>query len=567
MSSIAITAFQYTIGLLVSKGIDKVAETLKDGDVTDQKFHSLIVNKSDEIKSKLDALSRKDLEASISFFEEGIASLYELFEIANARGECGAVTAPAAASNEAFLLIEGIKRLELTGLDESALGKLSTAKKRFKDARRKATEAFKNEALKTSDRILAMKYRVMATILEVVDNPANALAPCRVCLKELNSLPAVQNNFHVQLKKGIQAVKGLLSKEERREVISSVCHVNRVIYDVTRTFSGDTHLWTWPPVDTGYNKFNPLYDARVTKVLLQQGMEHCCVTPSSFGREGEKEHELKSPISIATNSSGEFIVGDDKDRCLKVFDRNGKLVKVFGLPTEDVITPLCIEDVVTDMNDNIFVLTMMGKPGFHESERSERSWWVYKPNKIADLHHRFRLRGERWHRRLSVRDTGKVMTLGDGTAVEEYDSNGEFVRSFGEEILRYAVDITVANDGRILVLDNDDPSRSDTLKADLVVHIFSEHGDYLNKFKLKRSFFKYTSITFQPAGEHVVVAGIDLNRNLLEVKILSKDGEFVRSVQIQNCDEFFEVRGIAMNNDGRIAAVTTNLKNGKVVVL
>ena len=360
MSSIAITAFQYTIGLLVSKGIDKVAETLKDGDVTDQKFHSLIVNKSDEIKSKLDALSRNDLKGSISFFEEGIASLYELFKIANARGECGAVTAPAAASNEAFLLIEGIKRLELTGLDESALGKLSTAKKRFKDARRGATRAFANEGLKTSDRILAMKYRVMATILEAVDNPANALAPCRVCLKELNSLPAVQNNFHVQLKKGIQAVKGLLSKEERREVISSVCHVNRVIYDVTRTFGGDTHLWTWPPVDTGYNKFNPLYDARVTKVLLQQGMEHCCVTPSSFGREGEKEHELKSPISIATNSSGEFIVGDDKDRCLKVFDRNGKLVKVFGLPTEDVITPLCIEDVVTDMNDNIFVLTMMG---------------------------------------------------------------------------------------------------------------------------------------------------------------------------------------------------------------
>ena len=115
-----------------------------------------------------------------------------------------------------------------------------------------------------------MKYRVMATILEAVENPANALAPRRVCLKELNSLPAVQNNFHVQLKKGIQAVRNLLSKEERREVISSVCHVNRIIYDVTRTFGGDTHFWTWPPVDTGYNKFNPLYDARVTyEVLLR----------------------------------------------------------------------------------------------------------------------------------------------------------------------------------------------------------------------------------------------------------------------------------------------------------
>ena len=532
-------------------------EILKDGDVTDQKFFSLIVMEIDEIKSKLDALSWKDLKASVSFLEEGIALLYEVFNIANARSVCGAVTAQAAC-NEAFPLIEGIRRLEITGLDESATRKLSTAKERFKDARRKATEAFQNEGLKTSDRILAMKYRVMATILETLDNPADALAPCRVCVKELNSLPAVQNNFHVQLKTGIQAVRGWFGQEERREVISSVCQVNRVIYDVMQTFGGDASLWIWPTVDTGDNKINPLYDARVTKVLIQQGMEHCCVTPWSFGQEGEKEHELKSPIGIATNSSGEFIVGDYGDRCVKVFDRNGKLVNVFGLPTEDVTTPLYIEDVVTDMNDNIFVLTMMGKPGFHESERSRRSWWVYKPTKTAELHNRFRLRGEGLYRRLSVRDTGKVMTLRDRTAVEEYDSNEELVHSFGEEILRYAIDITVANDGRVLVLDNYDSSRSDSLGADLVVYIFNEHGDHLNKFKLQRDYSLYTSIAFHPAGEHVVVAGKTLDSNLLEVKIYSKDGEFVRSTKIQICDDFSEVGGITVNNDGRIAVVTSN---------
>ena len=534
-------------------------EILKDGDVTDKKFFSLIVMEIDEIKSKLDALSWKDLKASVSFLEEGIALLYEVFNIANARSVCGAVTAQAAC-NEAFPLIEGIRRLEITGLDESATRKLSTAKERFKDARRKATEAFQNEGLKTSDRILAMKYRVMATILETLDNPADALAPCRVCVKELNSLPAVQNNFHVQLKTGIQAVRGWFGQEERREVISSVCQVNRVIYDVMQTFGGDASLWIWPTVDTGDNKINPLYDARVTKVLIQQGMEHCCVTPWSFGQEGEKEHELKSPIGIATNSSGEFIVGDYGDRCVKVFDRNGKLVNVFGLPTEDVTTPLYIEDVVTDMNDNIFVLTMMGKPGFHESERSRRSWWVYKPTKTAELHNRFRLRGEGLYRRLSVRDTGKVMTLRDRTAVEEYDSNEELVHSFGEEILRYAIDITVANDGRVLVLDNYDSSRSDSLRADLVVYIFNEHGDHLNKFKLQRDYSLYTSIAFHPAGEHVVVAGKTLDSNLLEVKIYSKDGEFVRSTKIQICDDFSEVGGITVNNDGRIAVVTSNDK-------
>ena len=562
MSSIVITAFISTIGLLVSKGRDKVAEILKDGDVTDQKFHSLIVNEIDDIKSKLDALSRKDLEASISFFKEGIALLYEVFKIANAGGVCGAVTAQAPACDEIFPLTEDIRRLEITGLDESATRKFSTAKKRFEDARRKATEAFKNECLKTSDRILAMKYRVMATILETVDNPADALAPCRVCVEELNSLPAVQKNFDVQLKKGIQAVRGLLSKEERREVISSVCHVNRVIYDVTRTFGEDTHFWIWPTVDTGDNKISPLYDAKVTKVLLQQGMEHCCVTPWSFG---QREHRLRHTEGIATNSSGEFIVGDYEDHCVKVFDRNGKFVKDFSLPTDDVNTELYIKDVATDMNDNIFVLTNLQR--FDDIELWCSQWWVYKLTKTAELHHKFRLRRlSSEYELLSVGDTGKVVTLRDRKTLEEYDSNGKFVRSFGKEILKCVRDITVANGGRVLVVDNDFLVR-DFEKQDFFVHIFSEHGDHLNKFKLQqRNYFEYTRIKFHPAGEYVVIAGREPRSNLLEIKIYSKDGEFVRSVQIPNRDENYisKVIGITLNNNGRIVLVTLS---GKVVVL
>ena len=560
MSSIVTTVFRYTIGLLVSKGRDKVAETLKDGDVTDQKFHSLIVKEIEDIKSKLDALSRKDLEASISFFEEGIVLLYEVFKIANARGECGAVTAQAACS-EAIPIIEGIKRLELTGLDESATRKLSTAKKRFEDARREATKAFKNEGLKTSDRVLAMKYRVMATILETVDNPADAVGPCRVCVKELNSLPAVQNNFHVQLKTGIQAVKGLLSKEERREIISSVCHVNRVIYDVTRTFGRDTHFWIWPTVDTGDNRINPLYDARVTKVLLHQGMEHCCVTPWSFGQ------ELEAPMGIATNSSGEFIVGERIDRCLKVFDRNGTFVKHFALPTYDVYTVFKINDVVTAVNDDIFVLTQLTE------RRSISSWWIYNLTKTADLRRMFRLRGEDMrieYLQLSVRDTGEVVALKSLCGgVEEYDSNGKLVRSFGGEILKCAKDITVANDGRVLVLEVDhDSLRSVFDNENYFVRIFSEHGDYLNKFKLHRNNVCKPKITFHPASGHVVVAAKgEREMNLVWVTIYSKDGEFVRNVKIQDSHLFVEIEGITLQNDGNIAVVIRTFTGGRVVVL
>ena len=387
----ATALFKVTIGLLVNKGRDKAAEILKDGDVTDQRFHSLIVREIDDIKSKLDALSRKDLEASISFFEEGIALLYEVFDIVKSRNERGAATAQAAC-DEAFSLVEGITRLELTGLDESATRKLSTAKERFKDARREATRAFKNEGLKTSDRILAMKYRVMATILETVDNPADAVAPCGVCVKELNSLSAVQNSFDVQLKTGIQKVRGLFGKEERREIIFNVCHVNRVIFDIALALG---RVDFSPSVDIGENRVIPLCDAKVKDVLLKHGKEYCCVPPRSLGQEGKEEHKLKDPRCVATNFSGEFILTDLHH--VKVFDNSGKFMKQSSLSTDEVNTTYAYE-VATDMNDNIFVLTKLEKPG------SELSYWVYKLTKTADLHHKFRLRGKGWYRGLSVSD-------------------------------------------------------------------------------------------------------------------------------------------------------------------
>ena len=71
--------------------------------------------------------------------------------------------------------VTGMRKLQLTGLGESAKRALANARKRFKRAPEEATRAFANEALKLSDRVLAMQYRVMATILENVEHPTDAL--------------------------------------------------------------------------------------------------------------------------------------------------------------------------------------------------------------------------------------------------------------------------------------------------------------------------------------------------------------------------------------------------------
>ena len=537
MSSIATALFKLTIGLLMNKGRDKAAEKLKDGDVTDQKFRGLIVREIDDIKSKLDGLSRKDLVASISFFEEGIGFLYKVFEEASITSEHGAATTHAAC-DEAFPLAKRMKKLELTDLHEAARRALSNAKERFKDSRRKATEAFSNEALETSDRILAMQYRVMATILETVDNPEDAIEPCRVCLKDLNSLSAVQNSFKVQLKKGTQALKGLVGKDERRKIISNVCHVNRVIYDVTQTVGKNVSFWMWPIVDIAEDKVDPLRDRRVAKVLHKQGMEHCCVTPWSFGQEGEKEHKLKYPFGIATNSSGQFIVGERSK--VKMFDPNGHFVQHFSLLNDDVETKLRIWDVATDNKDNIYVLVKC------ENKTGSEEFVVYNFSNTADLHHKFPVRGERLAR-LTVTNS-KVVVL-SWSSVYVYDTDGLFVCSFGEGTLKEAWDITAANDGRVMVVEWDD----------FCVHIFSEDGDYLDKFKLQGRYNR-CGIAFHQLTEHVVITGEKAKEAVVVVEIFTKDGEFVRSTQIHE----EAIAGMTVTRDGRIAFL---LHEGKVLVI
>ena len=561
MSSIIRAVLKATIGLLVNKGRDKAAERLKDGDITDQKFRSLIVREIDDIKSKLDGLARKDLLASISFFEEGIELLYVVFDKARSRNENGEETAQVgAACAEAVSLAEGMHNLELTGLDESATRALSNAKKRFKDARREATKAFKNEASGTSDRILAMQYRVMATVLETVDNPVDAVPPCRVCIKELNSLSAVQNSFDVQLKKGIKAVKGLFSKDERRKIICSVCHVNRVAYDVMQAVGKEEPFWMWPAVDTGEGKLDPLRDGRITEVLSTQGMEHCCVAPWSLGLECKEEHKLKVPVAVAINSSGQCIVADFGDSSVKVFDTRGNFIDEFSFPADGVTQMRRVFDVASDMNDSFYVLVELYNPRAGRSKQ----FGVYKLNYTAGLNHKFPLKKRFYYYWLSmtVSASDNVFVVGrsleGNDEIDVYETDGQLIRSFGGGLFIEASDITAGNDGCVMVVD----------AYDYHVHVFSEDGDHLRKFKLEECYSR-PRIEFHQASEHFVVADVEKGQSRLHVLIYTKNGEFVQITQI-HVESIINksLRGLTVTTDGHIATVVeVSDKNFKVLVV
>ncbi|CAH3144757.1 unnamed protein product [Porites lobata] len=556
MSSLITAVFKATIGLLVNKGRDKLAEKLNEGDVTDQKFRGLIVREIDEIKSKLDGLARKDLLASISLFKEGIELLYEVFESARSSSEHRAITAAATVGAEQFDIAKEIRNLELSSLDESATRKLGRAKKRFEEARLEAIRAFSNEALELPDRLLAMQYRLMATILETVDNPTDALAGCRVCLDELHQVPAVKEYFKVELEEGLRA---LFNKDERRQIIFSVCHANRVIYDVMNML-GSVKTWTLPCVETGKEKVDPLRDGRVVKALKKQGNEHCCLL-WSFGQEGEEKHKLTDPCGIATNTKGQFLVADNGDKTVKVFDSNGKFDFRFDPQTDDADTELYVLDVATaGEDDEIYLLVQLKKPGALKWELDTEVQFF---NKTDDIQYTFPVRSGYSVSRLTVssgKQRGKILLLGGkvclGKVVSVHEPFGKFVGSFGLRVFKCATDIIATYDGRVMIVDQDDDS----------LYLFDVEGHQLGKFNIKYERDVYLRIACHPASDHVVLTGYERETRRLTLAIYTVNGEFVRRIQLDEVAR--DVSGITVTVEGHIAVAFKDMDGkGKVIVL
>lgn len=543
MAAIAETVISSTMVLVVNKCRDAAAEQLKEGGLTKQKIRGLIEREIHDIKSKLEGVARTDLLTAIDSFEVGLRFLYEANDARclkdvceeTARAEKG-VKAEQSAVNSlspSASLVEAMKNIDLPELDERTTRAITNAKERFKMARERAAAASNSEALSTCDRIASVRYRVMAAILEALNNPEDALPECKYCLEKLHSLPEVRDSFKTELN------GGWLNKEDRREIICTVCHINRVIYDVTQSAGKEVHLWIWPPVDTRDDKVDPLRDARVSNVLQKQGMEHCCVTPWSFGQEGAELLKLKSPWRIANNTQDDFILADNKECSVKVFDAHGKFLYAFPQPNEGKE----IYDVAADREDNIYVLCGGEKPGSQEKE-----YWVFVKGSADQQHRVVSLRKEllpwSWYLpSLTINSNNKVLVRGKSPGgqhvVDVYENDGHFVRSFGAEKLKNPTAIARADDGKIMVVDEYNGSH--------YVRMFSEHGQHLFKFKVGGS-LSFVDVAFY--SEHVIVAGIETGKHCLRVLVYTKDGRaFVRSTKF-NVEGLDCLRGITVNMKG-----------------
>ena len=578
MSAIISAVLKGTIGLIVKKGRDVAAEKLKDGDVTDQKLRGLIVSELNDIKGKLDALSQKDLKAAVDFFGTGLKNLngaVVAMRGANVSVEAGEVSERTEEEDfeelalpsdtdpgKTIAVAAGIRNMQLTELDETTKSLLSDALEKFRLAVEDATHACNNEALSTFDRITAIRYRVMAAMLksaaetvrttgDLTSTLQKALPECEQCLKKLNSLPAVQNSFKVELSKGLLNIRGQFGKDERMQIISIVCQVNRTIYDAMRTVAKDVHVLVWPYVDIGEDQVDPLRDVRVLQMLEKSekvDMEHYRIAPElSFD-------VTMAGIVFATNTMGQFLFAEKGGRTVHVFDKNGTFEFSFNPQTDDAKIEILIADLVTeDVSEKIYLLIELYNKGGWERE-------VQVLNKTADLQYKFPVKGGRIRSSHRLIVSGSKLVILAKCEAHVYNQNGEFERSFEffkSEGDKYLADCTATCDGRIMIMH---PKRN--FSDYHSVHVFTMEGKEVAKFKFGVG-VNLDEMLFSPrsAGEHVVIAGYNDKDGIIIVEFYTVDGKLVRRVLLRNKSKFF-FDGITVTMEGHIAVFF----GGKAVV-
>ena len=98
--------------------------------------------------------------------------------------------------------------------------------------------------------------------------------------------------------------------------------------------------------------------------------------------------------------------------------------------------------------------------------------------------------------------------------------------------------------------------------------MFTEEGQQLHKFNISIKEDYYSRIACHPAGSHFVLAGRDREANCLKVSIYSKEGEFVRRIQLDE-EMVHWLGGVTVTMEGHIAVVETHKdkyhNDGKVV--
>ena len=341
MSSIITGILSSTAGFLWNKARDSTAERLRDGDVTDAKIREIVVRELDDIKKKLEGLSRKDLLSSCTLLQEGVDLLYLSLRKLNLQQQ--ALTTETEDG--------GAKTCAMEKLKLNADSECEKAKKRFEDARLKANDAFSNEALSLKDKIFAVELRMVSEILECLDNPEIAITGCLSFLKKLHSLPAIQEVFNVYMNGG---VKSLINKAERVDTVKSIMLINYLLFKYVSKF-GSTYpsVFAWPTIELTERSFNPILYWQ--EISTRKSMGNELPQRPNVLKLNTREHNLD--FQVAVNGYGDVVGPSIGSRnSVTVISKTGekKEVELPATYRECKIVDQYVPGIAVDKNNNIY---------------------------------------------------------------------------------------------------------------------------------------------------------------------------------------------------------------------
>lgn len=268
MSEAISAVLKFAFGFISNKLRTYSAGKLQDGDLADEKFRGWIVRELDDIKFKLDAISRKDLSMAVSCLEQGIKRLIlfagESFKI----GKSPLETHPNDHKQVLTETTEQLVTVENAVALASAIGKIKiesnerflSAKQSFTRAGEKASEAFHNASLSLNDRILACKVRIASGILEKVDDLQVAASDCLHYLQDLHNMSAIKEMFSVHVHGGL---KSLFKKDSRGEMVDTVTMINLLVADfITKYTKLRMGVLDWPMIECNKRVIHPIHYAR-----------------------------------------------------------------------------------------------------------------------------------------------------------------------------------------------------------------------------------------------------------------------------------------------------------------
>ena len=321
---------KFGLGFVSDKFRTYGAETLQDGGLTDQKFRGLIVRELDDIKFKLDGLSRKDLSASISFLKQGIQRLQTSFEFENSStsklptygrdlidtastGPSSSQTKPvqlqSVSVEDAVTLANAIGKLKIESKE-----RFESAKESFKKAGEEATRAFHNTALSTNERILATEVRIASAILENLEDPCLAATDCLHYLEELHAMPAIKDIFSVHIQGGI---KNFFKKDSRAQIVETVTTINLMLADfITKFTKRRMGILDWPMIECSKRVVHPIHYQENNLRKLKE-ME---ITPP-WDISTCNEHVNQTVINSKSDLIRVIPSSDRAENCLQKYDR------------------------------------------------------------------------------------------------------------------------------------------------------------------------------------------------------------------------------------------------------